>query len=447
MTAPHRHPADQPGGNPFRHDLAPDDFTRDELARYARQLALPEVGEIGQRRLRDGSVLLVGAGGLGSPLALYLAAAGVGRIGIVEPDEVEIANLQRQVLYDTAQAGRPKHEAARVRLLALNPRIRVDTFPVRLDAGNALTLIREFDVVADGADNFGTRYLVNDACVILGKPDVQGSVLRFEGQLSVFDARVGPCYRCLFPRPPAPESVPSCTDAGVLGALPGVIGTLQATEVLKLLLCTGDPLIGRLLIFDALRCEFRTLQLEKDRDCPACGAGRAALAERLRKGIIETREAESCVAPASLLDPTGDPTGGRHPSSARGNPAGALLAAPPEAPSPPQSPFDPNALEVSPEQVRAHLDRGGPLVLLDVREAVEVRICRLPGMTWIPLGRLPARLFEVDRDTPVVVYCHLGARSLHAARFLRGRGVERAWSLSGGIDAWARRCDPKMARY
>jgi adenylyltransferase/sulfurtransferase len=447
MNAPRHDPAARPGRDRIQKDPPSDDLTRDELARYARQLVLPEIGENGQRRLRDGSVLLVGAGGLGSPLALYLAAAGVGRIGIVEPDLVEVSNLQRQVLYDTAQAGEPKHEAARARLLALNPGIRVVTFPVRLAKDNALAIIREFDVVADGADNFATRYLVNDACVVLGKPDVQGSVLRFEGQLSVFDARIGPCYRCLFPAPPVPGSVPSCADAGVLGALPGIIGTLQANEVLKRLLHIGEPLIGRLLLFDALRGEFQTLRFKKDQDCPACGPGKATLAGRLGEEIMGPGETKSWAEPASFLIPTRDAASGRQLSPSQDNPPGTPAFTHPGAPSLPLFPLDPDSLEVSPEQVQAHLNHGGPLVLLDVREAVEVRICQLPRMIWIPLGQLAARLSEVERDSVVVVYCHLGVWSLQAARFLRAHGVDRAWSLAGGIDAWARRCDSEMVRY
>ncbi len=388
-SAPGRFREDPPAG-----DLAPGD-----LVRYARQIILPEVGETGQLRLRGGSVLLVGVGGLGSPLALYLAAAGVGRIGIVEPEAVELSNLQRQILYDTSQEGRPKHQAARERLRALNPAVQVETYPVRLTASNALAIMGEFDVIADGADNFATRYLVNDTCTALGKPDVQGSVLRFEGQLSVFDARVGPCYRCLFPQPPSAEAVPSCAEAGVLGVLPGVIGALQATEVLKCLLRTGDPLIGRLLIFDALVGEFRMVRFARDPDCPGCGPSRA---------------------------PSEDD---------------------PAAPPLPQGPFDPLSVEVSPGHVRAHLERGRKVVWLDVRDAAEVRICRILDSLWIPLDQLAPRLPEVDPTTDVVVYCHTGLRSLQAARFLRSQGLTRVWSLLGGIDAWSREGDRRIPRY
>jgi sulfur-carrier protein adenylyltransferase/sulfurtransferase len=439
MTPQHHSSADRPSAELIGNNPPPGNLTAEDLARYARQIVLPEIGQKGQCRLRDGAVLLVGAGGLGSPLALYLAAAGVGRIGIVEPDQIEVSNLQRQILYDTAQAGRPKHEAVRARLLALNPRIRVETFPVRLGAGNALTLLRDFDLVADGADSFSTRYVVNDACVALGKPDVQGSVLRFEGQISVFDARFGPCYRCLFPAPPAPGSIPSCADAGVLGAVPGIIGALQAAEILKLLLGVGEPLIGRLLIFDALRGEFRSLRFEKDPECPACGRDRDALAGQFGEGIEALGSGVTAGSPADLTS-TGNTESPE--DSVQTAPAAAA-----GAPFHPPTPFDPDSLEVLPEQVRVHLDHGQPLVLLDVREPAEVRICALPGMTWIPLGQLPARLFEIDRNAPVVAYCHRGERSLQAVGFLRARGIARAWSLAGGIETWARRLDLEMARY
>jgi adenylyltransferase/sulfurtransferase len=386
------------------HDL-PRSLTREELMRYARHLALPEVGETGQLRLRDASVALVGAGGLGSPLALYLAAAGVGRIGLVEFDMVDLSNLQRQILYGSDQIGHKKIEAARHRLEALNPAIRIETHPVRLDPQNALDVLRGYDVVADGADNFATRYLVNDACLCLGKPDVQGSVLRFEGHLSVFCAPNGPCYRCLFPEPPPPELTPSCAEAGVLGVLPAVIGSLQATEVLKLLLGLGSPLIGRFLIYDALRVAFREVAVERDPECPACGP-------RARAAGCDVR-------------PLGERTA--------------------SCPSP-APPFDPLRLEVTPEEALDRQGRGEAICWLDVREPFEARICAIEGSTLVPIRDLPRHVETLPADRPIVAYCHVGVRSASAVRYLRGHG-RAAWSLAGGIDAWARRIDPEMPTY
>jgi adenylyltransferase/sulfurtransferase len=372
-----------------------------ETRRYGRHLVLSEVGLEGQVRLKATSVLLVGAGGLGSPAALYLAAAGIGRLGIVDFDVVEETNLQRQILFGNSDLGRPKVDAARRRLRDLNPLIDVEPFGERLDPGNAERLVREFDLVIDGSDNFTTRYLVNDACVLLGKPNVHGSIFRFEGQVSVFSADRGPCYRCLFPQPPPPGLVPSCAEGGVLGVLPGIIGSLQATEVLKLALRIGTPLVGRMLLVDALGAEFRELELARDPDCPACGE---------RPTITSLSEsAVACDRPAAEA-------GGER-------------------------------LEALPAEVAQWLEEGGEITLLDVRTPLEVGICRLPGSTFIPLQELPERLDQLDRRRRVVVYCHHGIRSAQAVAFLRGRGFAGAVNLTGGIEAWAREVDTAMARY
>jgi molybdopterin/thiamine biosynthesis adenylyltransferase/rhodanese-related sulfurtransferase len=381
------------------------DLTPGELRRYGRHLVIPEVGEEGQRRLKAAEVLLVGAGGLGSPLALYLAAAGVGRLGIVEFDRVDETNLQRQVLFGSADVGRPKLAAAAERLRAVNPHVEVTPHAERLGAGNALALVEGYDVVADGSDNFATRYLVNDACVRLGKPDVWGAVQRFEGQVSVFWAERGPCYRCLFPEPPPPGVVPSCAEAGVLGVLPGIVGTLQASEVLKLLLGVGEPLVGRFLVFDALAMRFRELALRKAADCPACGQGAA------RGPLVEYEEL------------CGELPG-------RGGGEGAM-----------------EELEIEVAELRRRQGEGREPAVLDVREPREHAIARIPGSTLIPLGELPQRLAELDPERPLAVYCHHGIRSLHAVRLLRSRGFVGAVSLRGGIDAWSREVDPSVPRY
>jgi adenylyltransferase/sulfurtransferase len=368
----------------------------DELVRYARHLTLPEVGLEGQRRLKAGRVLLVGAGGLGSPAALYLAAAGVGTIGIVDADRVEISNLQRQVLYATGDVGRPKAEAAGERIGGLNPGVDVRAHEVRLTSANALDILADYDVVLDGSDNFPTRYLVSDACVLLGKPDVYGAIYRFEGQVSVFDARRGPCYRCLYADPPPPELVPSCVEGGVLGVLPGIVGTLQALEAIKLLLGAGEPLVGRLLLVDALRMRFRELTLRKDPECPACGEAPT---------LTELVDYEAFCG-----------------------------VRPPEA-------------EITPAALSAALAAGEPPIVLDVREPFELELARMDGATEVPLGQLPARLGELDSRRPIVTVCHHGMRSLRAAELLRGAGFGRVRSLAGGIDAWAREIDPTVPRY
>lgn len=375
-------------------------LSHEEILRYSRHLLLPEVGVEGQRTLKGARVLMIGAGGLGSPVALYLAAAGVGTIGIVEFDRVELTNLQRQVLHGTGQLGRPKLESAVARLQDLNPHVRVEPHPVRLTSANALDLLGSYDVVIDGSDNFPTRYLVNDACVLLGKPLVYGSIFRFEGQVAVFDASRGPCYRCLYSEPPPPGLVPSCAEGGVLGVLPGIIGSLQALEAIKLILGAGDALIGRLLLFDALRLRFRELQLRKDPDCPLCGP---------RPGITTLIDYEAF--------------------------CGIGSAPPPGGP------------EITAAELGAALQAGTPVAILDVRESHEFEIVRLPGSTLIPLRELPGRLTQIDPRAELVVLCHHGTRSRMAVDLLRSAGFPHARSLAGGIDAWALEVDPALARY
>ncbi|RPJ45844.1 MAG: molybdopterin-synthase adenylyltransferase MoeB [Candidatus Latescibacterota bacterium] len=378
-----------------------DLLSEEEIARYGRHLVLPEVGREGQERLKAGSALIVGAGGLGSPIALYLAAAGVGRIGIIDFDRVDPSNLQRQVLYETADVGKPKALAAARRIASINPHIVVEPYDERLGAGSARKLLGAYDVVLDGSDNFPTRYLVNDACVLLGKPNVYGSIFRFEGQATVFDARVGPCYRCLFPEPPPEGTIPSCADAGVLGVLPALIGSIQATEAIKILLGAGETLVGRLLLYDALHMNFKELRLRKDPSCPVCGESPTI------RTLDET--VASCGAPAGADAP-------------------AVLS------------VEPRALE---ERLRA----GEPLLLLDVREPFEAEICRLAGSILVPPGEMEKRLAEFDRGRTVVCYCHTGVRSYYAAHLLVSNGFRRVENLSGGIDAWAAEVDPAMSRY
>ncbi|MBK6847254.1 MAG: molybdopterin-synthase adenylyltransferase MoeB [Proteobacteria bacterium] len=380
-------------------------FSRDELLRYSRQLIMPEVTVAGQRRLQQARVLCVGAGGLGSPLALYLAAAGVGRLGLVDGDTVDLTNLQRQTLYATADVGRPKLEAARARLSALNPEITVVPHALRLVSANALELLRDYDVIADGSDNFATRYLVNDAAVLLGKPNVSGSVYRFAGQLSVFHPGRGPCYRCLFPEPPPPGLVPSCAESGVLGVLPGIIGSLQALEVLKLLLGQGEPLIGRLLLFDGLGARCRELSFERNPACALCGDAPTI------KAPCDHDEAR-CARPP----PSG---AGEREAVAR----------------------------YSVEEFHARRLAGEPDALLDVREPHEHQLVSLPGAVLLPLGELPARLHELAATRGYVIYCHRGARAERAYGLLRQAGFSGLRVLTGGIDAWATRIDPSLPRY
>lgn len=379
--------------------MAPPDLTREEIARYARHLVLPEVGTEGQRRLKGASVLLVGAGGLGSPAALYLAAAGVGRLGIVEFDVVDETNLQRQILHDTAWVGRPKLESAAERLSLLNPHVRVEAHPAALTRDNALEVLAGYDVVVDGTDNFETRYLANDACYLLKKPNVYGSVFRFEGQASVFWPDRGPCYRCLFPEPPPPGLVPSCAEGGVLGILPGVIGAIQATEAVKVLLGVGEPLVGRLLLYDALAMRFDEVAIPRDPACPLC-------------------------SPAATIRELQD-----YPAfcgTARGGE--------------PASPAD----EITAAELKRRLDAGDDLEVLDVREPHEWARSRIEGARLVPLGTLAARLPELDPNRTYVLQCRSGVRSLHALALLRQAGFRRAVNLRGGILAWADEVDPSL---
>jgi adenylyltransferase/sulfurtransferase len=377
-------------------------LSREEVMRYSRHLLLPEVGMRGQERLKKGSVLLVGAGGLGSPAALYLAAAGVGRIGLVDFDLVDESNLQRQILHDTRWIGKPKLDSAADRLRALNPQVEVVLFPERLSAENALSILGGFDVVLDGTDNFATRYLTNDAGFLLGKPNVYGSIFRFEGQVSVFWPGKGPCYRCLYPQPPPAGLVPSCAEGGVLGVLPGVIGSLQATEAIKILLGIGRSLAGRLVLYDALDLSFRELTLRRDPACPLCGENPTIT------GLIDYDE--FCGL-------------GRGEESA------------------------PEGSEVSVAVLKEWLDRGENVRVLDVREPHEAEICSIAGARLIPLASLPERLHEIDQVATIVVHCRTGTRSPRAVRLLRQAGLSRTYNLKGGILAWARDVDPSLATY
>ncbi|MEN3048306.1 MAG: molybdopterin-synthase adenylyltransferase MoeB [Candidatus Caldarchaeales archaeon] len=373
-----------------------------EIRRYGRHLIMPEVGMKGQRKLKAARVLVVGAGGLGSPVALYLAAAGVGRVGIVDFDAVDETNLQRQVLFTTEEVGRPKVEAARERLERLNPYVEVVSYNSTIDSSNALEIIRDYDVVVDATDNFPTRYLLNDACVFLGKPLVYGSIFRFDGQVSVFYAGKGPCYRCLYPEPPPPGLVPSCAEGGVLGVLPGIIGSLQANEAIKLILGVGRPLIGKLLLVDALSMTFRELSFQRDRNCPVCGDN-----PTIRELIDYEAFCGVRVTGEELV----------------------------------------SGFSVTPEQLKEMLERGERVELIDVREPVEWEICHIPGARLIPLGQLTSRLHEIDQTKRIVVYCHTGQRSALAVKLLRDIGIARACNLAGGIDAYAERIDPGMPRY
>ena len=391
------------GGSSAAVDEALPTLTPLEIKRYSRHLILPEVGLDGQRKLKASRVLCIGAGGLGSPVALYLAAAGVGTIGIVDFDVVDFSNLQRQILHGTPDVGRSKLASAKDRLLAINPELNVDTYEVALSSENALDIFKSYDVIADGTDNFPTRYLVNDACVLLGKPNAYGSIFRFEGQASVFGTKDGPCYRCLYPEPPPPGLVPSCAEGGVLGVLPGIIGTIQATETLKLLLGVGEPLIGRFLIFDALKMKFRELKLRKDPDCPVCGTHPTVTA---------------------LIDY--DQFCGVGPAIDEAHPAGEG--------------------DITPKQLKARLDRGEPLVVLDVREIQEYQINRIEGSTLIPLGELAQRYQELDPSMEIIAQCKMGGRSAKAAEFLRQKGF-MVKNLSGGILRWIDDVDPSQPKY
>ena len=386
------------------HDALGPPLSPREIQRYSRHLLLPEVGMEGQLRLRTASVLIVGAGGLGSPLAMYLAAAGIGRLGVVDFDRVDLSNLQRQVLFGTDDVGREKSELAARRIREINPHVDVTTYPVRLSADNALDVLRGYDVVIDGTDNFPTRYLVNDACVMLGKPNVYGSIFRFEGQVSVFWAERGPCYRCLYPEPPEPGAVQNCAEGGVLGILPGVIGTLQATEAIKLVLDRGELLLGRLLLFDALEMRFRELALRKDPQCPICGP---------EPRIRELKDSDpTCTVPSSTVGLTPD-----------------------------------NEAEIDAMTLKDRLAGDDRPLLLDVRTDEEWQICHLPDAVHIPLQELAGRVDELAAESEIVVYCHVGGRSAMAVNYLRERGFGRVRNLMGGIDVWSLVADPDMPRY
>jgi len=379
------------------------ELSHEEILRYSRHLLIPEVGLDGQRKLKASSVLIIGTGGLGSPVSLYLAAAGVGRIGLVDYDVVDASNLQRQIVHGTATLGRRKVESARQRLLDLNPLIQVDVFDEPFTSANALQIAESFDVIVDGSDNFPTRYLSNDLCVLTGKPLVYGAIFRFDGQASVFDARSGPCYRCLFPEPPPPDLVPSCADAGVLGGLPGTIGTIQATEAIKLLLGIGSSLAGRLLIYNALEMTFETVTLKKNPRCKICGS------EPEITGLIDYFE--FCGVPGIVHGPT-------------------------------DSEWD-----IAAPELAQRLQRGEPLFLLDVREPHELAISHIEGACNIPLGELPARLSELDSGREIVVFCKMGTRSQRALELLLSAGFRKVRHLRGGINAWAREVDPRLPIY
>jgi adenylyltransferase/sulfurtransferase len=374
-----------------------------EVARYSRHLIMPEVGMEGQKRLKASSVLLIGAGGLGSPLGLYLAAAGVGRIGIVDFDVVDFSNLQRQVLHGTNDVGRPKLQSARDRLQAINPEVRLDLYETRLSSANALDIFRPYDIVIDGTDNFPTRYLVNDASVLLNKPNVYGSIFRFEGQASLFYPGRGPCYRCLYPEPPPPGEVPSCAEGGVLGILPGLIGCIQATEAVKLLLGQGSPLVGRLLLYDALQMSFREFKVRRNPKCPLCGDAPTI------KQLIDYEQ--FC--------------------GVRGQEAAAPAT----------------ANEITVDELKQRLDRRENVFILDVRNPEEYQICKIAGSTLIPLPSLPQRFRELDPERELIVHCKSGLRSAKAIQFLREQGFRKLVNLKGGILAWADRIDPTMPKY
>jgi len=381
------------------------ELTTDDLQRYSRHLILPEVGEEGQRKLKAARVLCVGTGGLGSPLALYLAAAGIGTLGLVDFDVVDSSNLQRQIIHSTADIGRKKLDSAEEKLKALNPHLKVVKHETLLSSANALDILKDYDVVADGTDNFPTRYLVNDACVLLGKPNAYGSIFRFEGQASVFAAQNGPCYRCLYPEPPPPGLVPSCAEGGVLGILPGLVGVIQATEVIKLILGKGEPLVGRLLLVDALNMRFRELKLRKNPDCPVCGAHPTVTQ------LIDYQQ--FCgIAPATEKEPT----------VKNGIP------------------------QLSVQELKRRMDAGEDLFILDVREPFEYQIANIGGKL-IPQNDVPQRLAEIDRDREIIVQCKSGGRSQRIAEFLKQSGYPNVVNLAGGILAWADQIDPKVPKY
>ncbi|MGO8760088.1 MAG: molybdopterin-synthase adenylyltransferase MoeB [Terracidiphilus sp.] len=381
------------------------ELTKDERTRYSRHLILPEVGEEGQRKLKAARVVCVGTGGLGSPLALYLAAAGVGTLGLVDFDLVDASNLQRQIIHSTANIGRKKVDSAEEKLKALNPDVRVIKHDTLLSSANALEILKDYDVVADGTDNFPTRYLVNDACVLLGKPNAYGSVFRFEGQASVFCAEDGPCYRCLYPEPPPPGLTPSCAEGGVLGVLPGLIGVIQATETIKLILGKGSPLVGRLLLVDALHMRFRELKLRKNPECPVCGTYPTVTQ------LIDYQQ--FC---------------GIKPATKEENPVKNGIP------------------QIAVTDLKRRMDAGEDLFILDVREPFEYQIANIGGKL-IPMNEVPQRLVEIDRNREIIVQCKSGGRSQRVAEFLRQSGYEKVANLAGGILAWSDQVDPSVPKY
>ncbi len=379
-------------------------LSKDEILRYSRHLIMPEVGMEGQLKLKRAKVLCIGAGGLGSPLALYLGAAGVGKLGLVDFDVVDFTNLQRQVIHGTSDVGRTKLQSARDTLQEINPNVEIETFETRLSSENALDIFRDYDTVADGTDNFPTRYLVNDACVLLGKPNVYASIFRFEGQASIFYAEQGPCYRCLYPEPPPPGLVPSCAEGGMLGVLPGIMGCIQAMETVKLILGRGEPLIGRLLLFDALGMKFRELKLRKNPDCPICGTHRTITK------LIDYEQFCGIRGEEHVPVQTGIP-------------------------------------EITPAEVKKKIDAHEPFVLIDVREPHEYQICRIPGSKLIPLGEVPKRMSELDSADEIVVHCKSGMRSAKAVDLLMKSGFRKIHNLKGGILAWSDQVDPSVPKY
>jgi adenylyltransferase/sulfurtransferase len=381
------------------------ELTTDDLARYSRHLILPEVGMEGQQKLKAAKVLCVGTGGLGSPLALYLTAAGIGTLGLVDFDVVDASNLQRQIIHSTKDIGRKKLDSAEEKLKALNPAINIVKHETMLSSANALDIIKDYDIVADGTDNFPTRYLVNDACVLLGKPNVYGSIFRFEGQASVFATEAGPCYRCLYPEPPPPGLVPSCAEGGVLGILPGLLGTIQATEAIKLILGKGEPLIGRLLLVNALDMRFRELKLRKNPECPVCGTNPTI------KELIDYQQ---------------------------------FCGFAPESPE--EKTVKNGIPQLTVKELKARIDAGEDIYLIDVREPYEYQIAQIGGKL-IPQNEVPQRLGEIDREREVIVHCRSGVRSQRIAEYLKQAGYPRVVNLAGGILAWSDEIDPKVQKY
>ncbi len=380
-------------------------LSNDEILRYSRHLILPEVGMEGQLKLKGASVLLVGTGGLGAPLALYLAATGVGRIGLVDFDVVDFTNLQRQVIHGTKDVGKPKIDSAMESMRDINPFVQLDRHEVALTSENALDIIKDYDIVVDGTDNFPTRYLVNDACVLLGKPNVYGSIFRFEGQATIFATEGGPCYRCLYPEPPPPGLVPSCAEGGVLGILPGVVGLIQATETVKLILGIGDPLIGRLMLYDALGMKFRELKLRRNPECPICGDNRT---------ITELIDYHQFCGVPSQPPPVEEPK---------------------------------VTTDIEPKEVKAKQDSGDKFVLVDVREPHEYQIARIPGSVLIPLGDVAKRLGELNPADDIVIHCKMGGRSAKACDILRANGFAKVRNMTGGITKWSDTVDPTVPKY